>query len=175
MNKRLIKTEVTKEIERPVDKIFTNLDLVFSRCSKIIYAIFLGLTFFGLMGLIWMIPFPQFEFLISLKMNTYLNWGSFFIAIVIYTYLRLAPTLSYAALFTISLMSFFIVQLEYLEQSGGATVVMVCGCILAVGLLGLLLLAKQEKKVRFKDFINLLGIGLIWLWSKVFKIIKLKY
>lgn len=175
MKKRGNTTGTVKDVERPVDQIFDQMDRVFLRFNKIVYAFFLLLAFFGVMGLIWMIPFPQFEFLVSLKMNTFLNWGSFFIAIVIYSYLRLAPTLSYAALFTISVMSYFIVQLEYVEQRGGASVVLVCGSLAFLGLLGLLVLVQNEKKVSVKDFLMLLGVGVIWLWSKIFNQIKLKY
>lgn len=161
--------------KRLVDKYFEQMDIHFSLGSKILYAIFLILTFFGIMGLIWMIPFPQFQFLIDWKMNTFLNWGSFFIAIVIYLYLKLAPTLSYAALFSISIMSFFIVQLEYIEKDGGPSVVLVCSIFALVGLLGLFLASRKEKQVNGREYMQLLGIGPIWLWSKVYNQANIKY
>jgi len=76
-----------QEVEplRPVDKYFAELDANFQDpTNRLIQAIFLPLLFFGIMGCIWMIPFPQFEFLVKLNWHTFLNWGSFFIAIVIY-------------------------------------------------------------------------------------------
>jgi len=143
--------------------------------NKIVYALLLTLAFFGVMGLVWMIPFPQLDFLKKMNAQTFLNWGSFYIAIIIYFYLKLAPTLSYAALFSISIMSFFIVQLEYVERDGGPTVILVCSIIALVGLLGLWLFAKKENQGTGKDFWSLLTIGPIWLWSKVFDKLKFKY
>jgi len=160
---------------RPVDKYFAELNDSFALGNKVLYAIFLAIAFFGIMGLIWMIPFPQFQFLINLKMHTFLNWGSFFIAIVIYLYLKLAATLSYAALFSISVMSFFIVQLEYVEKDGGPSVVLVCSILSLIGLGGLFFLSKKEKSISPADFFKLLSVGPIWLWSKVFDRFNIKY
>lgn len=161
--------------KRPIDIYFEQLNDNFALGNKALYALFLTLSFFGIMGLIWMIPFPKLQFLVNLKMDTFLNWGSLFIAIVIYTYLKLAPTLSYLALFSISIMSFFIVQLEYVEQGGGPTVVAVCSIIVLVGLLGLLFLARNEKDMNANKFFQFLGLGPIWLWSKVFDKFNWRY
>lgn len=162
------------EVERVVDKHFSNLNNTFGG-NKIVYALLLTLAFFGVMGLVWMIPFPQLDILKKMNAQTFLNWGSFYIAIIIYFYLKLAPTLSYAALFSISIMSFFIVQLEYVERDGGPTVILVCSIVALVGLLGLWFFAKKENQVSGKDFWSLLTIGPIWLWSKVFDKLKFKY
>ena len=168
------KRQYPLEPKRPVELHFENLDKKFLG-NKLNYSIFLLFTFFGIMGLVWMIPFPQFEILKKFNAQTFLNWGSFYIAIIIYFYLKLAPTLSYAALFSIAIMSFFIVQLEYIERDGGPTVVLVCSIMALVGLLGLWLFAKKENQITGKDFWNLLTIGPIWLWSKVFDKLKFKY
>jgi len=161
--------------ERPVDRYFYELDQTFAHGSKGLYAMFLVLVFFGIMGLIWMVPFPQFDFLIRMNAHTFLNWGSFFIAIVVYCYLRLAPTLSYIMLFCIAIMSFFIVQLEYIERAGGPSVVLVCTLIAIISLIALWFLAKKENNVHGRDFFKLLTLGPIWLWSKVFESLKWKY
>lgn len=163
------------EVVRPVDRYLNEMDQTFAKGNKLAYAVFLSLAFFGIMGLIWMIPFPQFDFLIRMNAHTFLNWGSLFIAIVIYSYLKLAPTLSYAVLFCIAIMSFFIVQLEYVERDGGPTVILVCSIIALVSLLGLYLLMKKEDGLGLKHFLSLLGLGPIWLWSKVFDKFKWKY
>lgn len=160
---------------RPVDQYFSNLDQYFPNGSKGLYALFLLFAFFGVMGLIWMIPFPQFQFLVDNNMHTFLNWGSFFIAIVIYAYLRLAPTLSYAVLFTISIMSFFIVQLEYVERDGGPSVILVSCLFALIGLLGLGFMCRKEQNIYGKQFFQLLTLGPIWLWSKVFNRFRIKY
>lgn len=175
MNKSKNKPSLKEKETRKVDHYFAELDEYFTNGNKGLYALFLILAFFGTMGLIWMIPFPQFQFLIDLKMHTFLNWGSFFIAVVIYSYLKLAPTLSYAALFTISIMSYFIVQLEYVEKDGGPSVILVCSIIAILGFLGLVMLAKKEPRVHGKEFTRFLTIGPIWLWSKVFKKFNIKY
>lgn len=119
-----------------------------------------------------MIPFPQLEFLQKLNAQTFLNWGSFFIAIAIYCYLKLAPTLSYAMLFSIGVMSFFIVQLEYVERDGGPTVVLICSVLAIVSLMGLSIMTKPK---RFSSFLRLLSVGPIWVWSKLFDRLKWKY
>lgn len=175
MNKKRTKAIPDTPELRTIDKYFESLDLHFGKGNKILYAIFLALAFFGVMGLIWMIPFPQFDFLVNLNMHTFLNWGSFFIAIVIYCYLKLAPTLSYAMLFSIAIMSYFIVQLEYVERDGGPTVILVCSIISIVSLLVLYFLTKKERNIGGKEFLNFLTIGPIWLWSKLFQKVKLKY
>ncbi|WP_149914948.1 DUF962 domain-containing protein [Sphingobacterium cavernae] len=175
--KKIAKKKENKDdnnIQREVDIQFKNLDNTFQG-NKSLYAFFLTLAFFGVMGLVWMIPFPQLEFLKKMNAQTFLNWGSFYIAIIIYFYLKLAPTLSYAALFSIAIMSFFIVQLEYVERDGGPTVILICSIIAIVGLLGLWVYAKKEKSVTGKDFWSLITIGPIWLWSKVFDKLKFKY
>src|SRR5690606_7015668 len=102
---------VKPQFERKIDESFFKMDQRFVQGSEFVYILSIILLFFGIMGLIWMIPFPELDFLVSLNMQNFLNWGSFYIAIVIYFYLRLAPTLSYAVLFTIGVMSFLIVQL----------------------------------------------------------------
>lgn len=175
MNKKNKKQIQKEELVRPVDRYLGEMDSTFSKGNKGLYALFLALAFFGIMGLIWMIPFPQFDFLIRMNAHTFLNWGSLFIAIVIYSYLKLAPTLSYAVLFCIAIMSFFIVQLEYVERDGGPTVVLVCSVIAVLSLLGLSLLLKKEGDLGLKHFFSLLGLGPIWLWSKVFDKFKWKY
>jgi len=166
-----------KEEWRPVDHQFDQLNKTFINTElRGLYALCLALLLLGVMAMIWMIPFPQFDFLVRNNMHTFLNWGSFFIAIVIYCYLKLAPTLSYAMLFTIAFMSFLIVQLEYIERDGGPAVWLV-GLIMAViGLVGLIATTKREPKALTpKDVYQLILIGPIWLWSFVFQRLKIKY
>lgn len=163
--------------KRKVDAYFASLDKKFTNQNNLI-AYFIGvyLLFFGVLGMIWMVPFPQFDFLIRWEMHTFLNWASIYIAIIIYTYLKLAPTLSYGVLLSIGAMSFFIVQLEYVERDGGPAVWLVCLMITLLALIGLKLLSDREKtKVEKGDFIRLITIGPIWMWSKVFDKLNWKY
>ena len=172
MKKKNNKKELAEPLRR-VEIYFSNLDQSF-KGNKIVYALFMTFAFFGVMGMIWMIPFPQLDLLKRINAQTFLNWGSFYIAIIIYLYLKLAPTLSYAILFTIGIMSFFIVQLEYVERDGGPAVLLVCGVLAAVGLIGLWLFSKKEQNEN-QNFGQLLTIGPIWLWSKLFDKFKIKY
>ncbi|MBD1421762.1 MULTISPECIES: hypothetical protein [Sphingobacterium] len=176
MNKKQKKTVGTPKFERPVDRIFYEMDQTFATGNKIVYAVFIALAFFGVMGLIWMIPFPKLGFLVRMNMDTFLNWGSFYIAVIIYLYLRLAPTLSYAMLFTIGVMSFCIVQLEYVERDGGPAVWLVCTVLTLIGIVGASLQAKKEPtEIPPIAIWRLLTIGPIWLWSKIFALFKIKY
>lgn len=144
--------------------------------NRIIQWIAIPVFAFGVIGLVWMIPFPEIAFLKRMGYDTFLNWGSFFIAGLVYYYLRLAPTLSYAMLLTIGVFSFFIVQLEYVEQAGGPAVWMVCGCLMFASLLALYLGKNMEKvAVPFGSFLKLLLVGPIWLWHFVFRKLKMPF
>lgn len=174
-NKKSKTVSAKPKFDRPVDRYFHDLDQSFLG-NKIAYAITVFLAFFGIMGLIWMIPFPQLEFLQRMNAQTFLNWGSFFIAIAVYCYLKLAPTLSYAMLFSIAVMSFFIVQVEYIERDHGISATLIFTVIAALSLIGLWLLCKREQRsLKGNDFLKMLSIGPIWLWSRVFDRLKWKY
>ena len=175
MKKQAHQSNKTPKFTRPVEKYFFELDQRYGNSNLTTLIIGITLTFFGVMGLIWMIPFPQFDFLVKMNAHTFLNWGSFFIAIVIYSYLKLAPTLSYAVLFCIGIMSYFIVQLEYIERDGGPSVVLVCSIISIVGLLITFFAAKKGKTAAVADFFKLLTVGPVWLWSKLFDKLNWKY
>lgn len=176
MNKKDKKQRQIPQFDRPVDRYFYEMDQMFGKGNKGIYALFLALAFFGIMGLIWMIPFPKLAFLENLNMQNFLNWGSFYIAIIIYLYLRLAPTLSYAMLFSIGIMSFFIVQLEYVERAGGPAVWLLSLLIAAIGITMTYLQARKDKaNLSMAEFWRLLTLGPIWLWSKLFASLKFKY
>lgn len=166
-----------QEVKRPVDQYFDDLNNNFQDpTNRILQIFFLPLFFFGLMGIIWMIPFPQFDFLVKLGWHTFLNWGSFFIAILIYSYLKLSPTLSYGVLLCIGVMSYFIVQFEYIERDGGPAVLLVSSIIAVISLLVLWYGKSKEKStISFKQFCLFLSIGPIWLWHFAFKKFKLKY
>ncbi len=174
MKKKENRIHKNPEFTRPIEKYFYQLDQTYGKGNQILNSILLFLFFFGVMGLVWMIPFPQFDFLVKLNLHTFLNWGSFFIAIVIYCYLKLAPTLSYAMLLVIGVMSYFIVQLEYIERDGGPSVILVCSIIAIISLITLYFSnAKLNKSID--SFLNLLTIGPIWLWSKLFDKLNWKY
>lgn len=151
-----------KQFQNPVNRVIQNVAIpVFS---------------FAVLGLVWMIPFPEIGFLKKNGYDTFLNWGSFFIAGFIYYYLRLATTLSYAVLLTVGVFSFFIVRLEYVERAGGPAVWMVCALLLLMSVLVLYFGKRMEKKpVPFRVFLQMLVLGPIWLWHFVFKKLNIPY
>lgn len=173
-----VKKKKEQEVpERPVDVYFETFNRQYQHpVNRAIQWIALPVFAFGILGLVWMIPFPEVTFLKKHGYDTFVNWGSFFIAGMVYYYLRLAPTLSYAMLLTIGVYSFFIVQLEYVEQAGGPAVWSVCACLLMASLLALYLGKNMEKvAVPFRSFLRLLLLGPIWLWHFVFRKINVPY
>ena len=137
---------------------------------RALHFLFMPVLFFAVMGLIWMIPFPEIGFLKKHGYDIFLNWGSFYIAIVVYYYLRLSPVLSYAILLSIGVMSFLIVQLEYWEAAGGLPVWAVCALLLVLSL-GILWFSADKsggKAYRVGSFIRLHVHGPLWLWHLVF-------
>lgn len=177
MSKKKQSSKAKPEPLRPVDRYFTAFERDFRHpVNRAIQYVFIPVFSFAILGLVWMVPFPEIGFLKKHGYDTFLNWGSFFIAGMIYYYLRLAPTLSYAMLLTVGIFSFFIVQLEYIERDGGPAVWMVCGVLLAISFLALWSGRGLEKtKIPNTRFFNLLLVGPIWLWHFVFRKLKLPY
>lgn len=95
---------------------------------------------------------------------------------MVYYYLRLAPTLSYAMLLVVGLFSFLIVQLEYVERDGGPAVWLVCAMLLIVSF-GALYLGKRLERghVPMRSFLRFLVLGPIWLWHFVFRKLNIPY
>ncbi|MBP3943774.1 hypothetical protein J5U18_09385 [Sphingobacteriaceae bacterium WQ 2009] len=169
--------QVVAEPQRKVDELFARLSANYTDpINRRIQIIFLPLFFFGLLGVIWLIPFPQFAFLERLGWHTFLNWASFFIALVIYLYLKLSPSLSYVVLFCIGIMSYFIVSLEMAVKTGGPNLWLVFGSVLIISFIALLIGKNREpRKLAPHDFFQLLTVGPIWLWHFVIKRFKIKY
>ncbi|WP_233632659.1 hypothetical protein [Parapedobacter sp. ISTM3] len=162
---------------RQVDTYFEVLDKAYQHpTNRIIQWVAIPLFSFAVLGMVWMVPFPEIAFLKKHGYDMFLNWGSFFIAAMIYYYLRLAPTLSYAALLTVGVFSFFIVQLEYVEQAGGPAVWLVCAVLLLIALAALSVGKSMERtQAPFHTFWRLLVLGPIWLWHFVFRKLNIPY
>lgn len=163
-----------KEILRPIDHDFNEYAANHQNPTNIlIHWICVPLITFAVLGLVWAIP-VQFHFLGKFK--DYFNLASIVIGVVMYYYLKLSATLSYAMLFTVGVFSFFIVQLEYWEQAGGPSFWLVCLIIFVVAWIGQFVGHKIEgKKPSFLTDLKFLLIGPIWLWSKLFKKINIPY
>lgn len=162
---------------RKVDQLFEMYNSYSqSSTNRILQSIFLVVFAFAFLGLIWMIPFPKIAFLEKHGYDTFLNWASFFIAGMLYYYLRLATTLSYGVLLLIGLFSYFIVQLEYVQYGGGPSVWTICLLLLLVSFVALFIGNRMEKRpAPPRVFFSLLGHGPIWLMHFVFKRLKIPY
>ena len=172
-----MRNKTKNSAKREIDVYFERFANLFQHpVNRVLQYIAIPVFSFAVLGLVWMIPFPEIGFLKRSGYDTFLNWGSFFIAGIIYYYLRLATTLSYAVLLTIGVFSFFIVQLEYVEQAGGPAVWVVCSLLLMMSFLVLYLGKRMEKNhVSFRAFLQLLVLGPIWLWHFVFRKFNIPY
>ncbi|MEJ5962669.1 DUF962 domain-containing protein [Pedobacter immunditicola] len=160
----------------------SELDILFDKyaeshqdpTNKLIHWICVPLIVFSILGLVWAIPFPHLEFLG--KYNGFVNWASFLIAFSIYYYYRLSPVMSYFMLLSVFVMSFFIVQLEKVEASGGPALWVVCAVIFVLAWIGQFIGHKIEgKKPSFLDDVKFLLIGPIWLIHFICKKIGVRY
>ncbi|QNL49473.1 DUF962 domain-containing protein [Olivibacter sp. SDN3] len=164
-----------KESKRPVDVYFEQYAESHQHpTNKLIHWVCVPLITFSISSLIWFIPFPHLSFLG--QYNGFVNWFTLVMAIVVYYYLRLAPTLSYAMLFSFGVFSFLIVQLEYWEQAGGPAPWIVALIIFVVAWIGQFVGHKIEgKKPSFLTDVKFLLIGPIWLWHFIFKKLNIPY
>ena len=160
----------------------SELDILFDKyaeshqdpTNKLIHWICVPLIVFSILGLVWAIPFPHLEFLG--KYNGFVNWASFLIAFSIYYYYKLSPVMSYFMLLSVFVMSFFIVQLEKVEASGGPALWVVCAVIFVLAWIGQFIGHKIEgKKPSFLDDVKFLLIGPIWLIHFICKKIGVRY
>lgn len=160
----------------------SELDILFDKygeshqdpTNKLIHWICVPLIVFSILGLVWAIPFPHLEFLG--KYNGFVNWASFLIAFSIYYYYKLSPVMSYFMLLSVFVMSFFIVQLERVEASGGPALWVVCAVIFVLAWIGQFIGHKIEgKKPSFLDDVKFLLIGPIWLIHFICKKIGVRY
>lgn len=176
-NKQKTKGSLKDEPKRIVDVEFEEMNNLSQNTSfRTILAFFIPLFFFGIMTMVWMIPFPEIAYLKKNGYDIFLNWGSFFIAFIVYAYLRYSPMLSYVSLVGIGIMSFFIVQLEYWEKGGGPAVHIV-GFLIA--LFSLMMISwgagLEQKPLKRQKIFKFLVLGPIWLLHFLFKKLNIKY
>jgi uncharacterized membrane protein YGL010W len=149
---------------RPIDRLFNKYSQTHQNsANKLIQFICVPLITFGLLGLVWSIPFPHFNFLG--KFNGFINWASFLIAFSIYYYLRLSPILSYGVLLIVFLFSGIIVFLEKMHiQNNWPPMWFLCFIVFVIAGVGQFLGHKKEgKNPAFFDNVKFLLIGPIWL------------
>ncbi|MEJ6979590.1 Mpo1-like protein [Pedobacter sp. P351] len=133
----------------------------------------ISLLTFGILGIVWSVPFPNLSFLG--KYNGFVNWASFLIAFSIYYYYKLSPILSYGILLFVFAFSAGIVGLEKLHTNQNwPTMGAVCLGVFMLGLMLQFFGYKYEGKTPgFSSNIKSLLNGPIWLMYKLFS--KLGY
>ncbi len=160
--------------KRTIDNVLKQYDSDHkSPFNKSIQYICIPLLTFGLLGLVWSIPFPHLEFLG--RYNGFINWASFLIALTIYYYYKLSPILSYGILLLVFAFSAAIVGLEKLNiNSNWPPLGQVCLGIFIVGLILQFWGYTTERKSptvlnQFRDLLN----GPLWLMSALYRSFKL--
>jgi len=157
--------------QRPVDVYYEEYDAVYQRMSlRPLAYLSVVLIMFGLMAVVWAIPFPQIAFLGKYK--GYINWASFLIAAGIYYYLRLSPLISYLLLLMLLGFSYIIIALEQWQKQGGSPLLAVGAIVLFIGLLSQLLVLNQAKA---QNTWRILALAPGWAAASLFKKLKLKY
>lgn len=171
---------MNKKVQKKVSS--SNVDDLFLQYAEshqnptniLVHWICVPLIVFSLFGLVWCIPFPHVELLG--KYNGFVNWASFMVAISVYYYLKLSPTLSYGMLLMFGVFSYFIVQLEYWELAGGPALWLVCLILFIVSWIGQFVGHKIEgKKPSFLTDLKFLLVGPIWLLAKIYRKLKIPF
>ncbi|WP_256011369.1 Mpo1 family 2-hydroxy fatty acid dioxygenase [Desertivirga xinjiangensis] len=144
-----------------------------SPTNKLLQWIYVPLLSFGLLGLIWAIPFPHLNFLG--RYNGFVNWASFLIAFSIYYYYKLSPLLSYGMLLVVFAFSAGIVSLEKLHTNQGwPQLPQVCLIIFILGLLLQFIGYSAEGKIpSFITNLKFLLTGPMWLIHQLLKKVRL--
>ncbi|SEO03244.1 hypothetical protein SAMN05216436_12930 [bacterium A37T11] len=175
MAKAVKKKQITviNKPQRPIDRYFTLFNQSHQHPVNLLLSLLaIQLIFFGVFGLVWIQPFPEISFLKRHGYDTYINWASIFIAIIVYAYLRLSPMLSYIVLLNMGVYAFFIVQLEHWAAGGGPAVWLCCLALLFVA--GLLLILGAWLEGR-NSGLKFLLLGPIWSWYLLFRRFRLPY
>ncbi|WP_345950599.1 hypothetical protein ABDD95_03935 [Mucilaginibacter sp. PAMB04274] len=157
--------------QRTIDRYVEEYDLIDKRTPyRVVLYMSIVLTLFGLVALIWALPFPHLAFLG--KYNGYLNWASFLIAGLIYYLLRLSPVISYVMLFVMFSFSYIIIQIEGWQKSGGPQLWLISAVALIMGLtIQLLFYSETKLSKRMKLLIK----APLWMLTAIMKRFKLNY
>jgi len=161
---------------RPVDLYFEKYaESHQNPVNKLIHWVCVPLIVFSLLGLVWSVPVPHFNFLG--KLNGYINLATFLILFATVYYLRLSFRLGLAMIVTIWIFSAGIITLEKLHTNQNwPTMGKVCLGIFVLSWIGQFIGHKIEgKKPSFLEDLKFLLIGPVWLWHFVFKKAGINY
>lgn len=140
--------------------------------NRLIHYISIPVVTFGLLGVIWAIPFPHLGFLGAY--NGFVNWASFVIAFCIYYYYRLSAVTSYMILLMVFAFSAGIVGLEKLHnQQDWPEMWQVCVVLFILGLVAQIAGHRVEsKQPSFSESFRSLLIGPMWLFDQLLSKVK---
>ncbi len=104
--------------QNPADAFFVKYTESYATTAlKAIHGVCAILAMFAVMGLLWAIPFPYLKFLG--QYNGFFNWASFLIAIAVYGYYKISPSLSYIIFIVLFACSYGVMQLAQWQKAGG--------------------------------------------------------
>lgn len=135
--------------------------------NRLIHYISIPVVTFGLLGVIWAIPFPHVDLLGAY--NGFVNWASFIIAFCIYYYYRLSAVTSYMVLLMVFAFSAGIVGLEKLHnQQGWPEMWLVCLVLFISGVVAQIAGHRAEpKRPSFSESLRSVLIGPMWLFDQL--------
>jgi len=142
--------------------------------NKLIYTTFIPLLIFGLIGIVWTIPFPYIKFLG--QYNADFNWASVLLAIIVYYYIKKSAVLGYFMLFVMLVFFYIITQLVQWQTAGGPNMGVICLGIYFISFIALFIGYKLEgKQLSFEYRYKNILIAPIFLLHLVLKRFKIKY
>ena len=155
--------------ERLIDTRFKQYTAVYNTGTKrTILSISSLMLMLGIMGLLWAAPFPHIAFLG--KYNGFINWASFFMAVVGFYYYRLSPTICYLIILLLFAFSYVVTLLIDWEHKGGFSVQIISGCLVGAALLMAVLINKKlSGKLTVGMALNHYLLSPAWFMAMVLK------
>ena len=178
----MAKNKPSKKIKTPPPPAPEGVEFYFDKfaashqnpANKLIYTIFIPLLIFGLIGIVWTIPFPYIKFLG--QYNADFNWASVLLAVVVYYYIRRSAVLGYFMLFVMLIFFYLITQLVQWQNAGGPNMGILCLVIYFISFIALFVGYKMEgKKLSFEYRYKNILIAPIFLLHLVLRKFKVKY
>jgi len=166
-------TKTSKNIsgaQRPIDVYFALYNERYpSAGDKLILSIFLLCFYFSILGLVWIIPFPQLSWLASFK--GYFTWASFYVAGLGFYWYKQSPVLSYFLFILLFALSYGASQLAEMGALIGPPVWVICTPILIASLVSLFIISRKRKT----DFVSSILRLPVWLVSFLGKKLGARY
>jgi hypothetical protein len=157
-------------LQRKIDLIIEQFEVSHqNKANRALQWLCIPLITFGILGMVWSIPFPHLTFLG--RYNGFVNWASFIIAFAIYYYYKLSPLLSYGILLFVFACSAGIVTLENLHKSNSwPEMGLVCLGLALIGVIVKVVGVKMEHTAPDgATFAKSLLDGPLWLTYLLFR------